>query len=154
MSPKLQVTAVWMTAAILLAQAVFPSLAFGCGCRHICSADSRSQEICCRTGATHSEPKEACPHCGPPAGAAEPGGEFLRDSVCRCGDSAPLIPAEQMIPESSKSTFKHFFDLIVGNDISWTTKVALASTPAPPPMPLSEDPTHNDKQALLCVWLT
>lgn len=59
-----------------------------------------------------------------------------------------------MIPESSKSTFKHFFDLIVGNDISWTTKVALASTPAPPPMPLSEDPTHNDKQALLCVWLT
>jgi hypothetical protein len=160
MFPRLQVIAVWMTAATLLTQAVHPGLIFGCGCQAFGSCGFADQEACCccsddkQLENTRSDTEVCCHHCKPPADSDKPHDGFQLNSVCHCGDFAPVVLVEPMVPRSSELTLQYWLDLIVGNTPCPTLEVSPTPTLALPSILLSGGVSHNCRQALLSVWLT
>lgn len=152
MFPQLQVTAVWMTAIMLFVQSVCPGLVMGCGCQQAGSSCSMDQAACC-CGSGEAEGSTHCPHCNPPAEPNESEDGFRQHSVCHCGDFAPVEPVSQSVPEATTS-LEHLLTLIVCTNLGVTTILPEAASPTPPPVPSSEELTHNYKQVVLCVWLT
>lgn len=155
-STNLQVTTVWMTAAMLFAQAVCPDIGFGCGCQRIDSSTcSLTQKGCCCSKESESSPQSECPHCSPPAESQERDNEFQQDSICHCGDGVPLEPVQQRIPDSSESSLKLLVDQIVNNNNAClATTIIPAPTAASPAVPLSQEHEQPSKQSVLCIWLT
>lgn len=155
MFPKLQVSLVWMSAVMLIAHPVCPILTLGCDCQQsVCSLCSKDQGTCCCSNALANYDSATCSHCHPPAASKESeAGGPQRNSLCHCCDSAPANRAPQNIPDPA-SSLKNLVDLIICTHLGVVSPCVDAPALMPPPVPSSEELTHNYKQVVLCVWLT
>lgn len=153
MFAAIQATTIWLTTAMLLAQAIYPGLALNCGCQHSISSSCVSKTTgingCCYSKPEDEAPS-ACSHCQ----ASSPADEATRQgrSVCHCGDHAPSQPALPNAPDSPSSI--DLVDWICGSTTCLTTASMLPSAPVHAQVPSSESLVPHFKQVLLCVWLT
>lgn len=149
---RLHDISVLLTVAMLLTQAVCPSLGFACGCS-VTGESFVTQATCCCCSQAASMPSE-CSHCASPSEQNVPADDSRHDSACYCGDSAPIEPIAPAAPESSETTLKTL-SLIACINVCKNEAVVLSqTTPARPSVLSSEELTHNYRQVVLCVWLT
>lgn len=149
-----QVTSVWLTTAMLFVQTVCPGLTVGCSCKQTMTSCCSNQETCCFGSREFSTSSlGSCPHCNRSSESDEPECGFQQDSVCHCGDFIPVESPSQVVPETT-SSLEHLLALIVCTNCGVTTILIEAPAPIPPPVPSSEELTHNYTQIVLCVWLT
>lgn len=153
MRPAIRATSVWLTTAMLLAQAVCPGLLFACGCnrsgRLSCFANRGGVSVhtCCTSAESDSSP--ACLHCGVGSHADR---SASGQAVCHCGDYAPSQLALPGVPGSQHLT--SLFDWIGAGTTCSTTALALPAPPVHAQVPSSQFLVPHFKQILHCVWLT
>ncbi|MBR9801975.1 hypothetical protein GYB59_09860 [bacterium] len=148
-----QFIAIWMTVAMLLAQAVSPALAGGCGCQHAVAACSGGADCCCAEKASPVS-EASCPHCNPAEARGENAEGVSSHSWCDCGHFSPQHPAKQKLPETSESGLKHLLGLMAAIEDGLTSAVVTPAAPIPQVVSSSEELTPHFRQIVLCVWLT
>ena len=142
-----------MTVAMLLAQAVSPALAWGCGCEQSVSACSGGADCCCAEKASPVA-ESRCPHCNPAETTRENADGVRSHSLCNCGHFSPQHPAEQKLPDTSETGLKHLLGLMAAIENGLTSAVVTPAAPIPQVVSSSEKLTPHFRQIVLCVWLT
>lgn len=149
----LQATTVWLTTAMLLAQAMCPGLVGGCGCQQsnasCCSTDAKESDACC-CASSEEDTSQGCPQCQAASGNSEPA--VQGESVCHCGRQAPAEPTMPGIPESPNPSI--LLDWIAGNFVCFTAAPLLSPAPVHSQVLSSEALILHFKQVVHCVWLT
>lgn len=148
-----QATSVWLSAAMLLAQTVCPSLALGCGCRQAnpasCCTASKQSSSCCSGQTKAKQASAGCPHCDKSSHDGESG--WQHESVCHCGDHAPPEPPVPQVPNSSE-----VFELLNGMNGVTACGVVTPVFPIAPvrsQVPSSKALLRNYTQVVYCVWV-
>lgn len=149
----IQVTSVWLTTAMLFVQAVCPGLAGDCGCQPgnaFCGSTNVTESNICRCSSSAGDASLGCPHCQRASGKPEP--TMQSESVCHCGDQAPVEPTMPGVPESPSSSV--LLDWIGGSIACFTTAPLLSPAPVHSQVPSSMVLIPHFKQVVHCVWLT
>lgn len=153
MSPVVRAATASITAAVLLAQAVFPGLVLGTSCPQSfspsCSVESSKASGCC-CSQSESDSSSVQSHCQQPSHHDQTQRYDL--PVCHCGNSYPAQPVCPSAPESS--IVSSLTDRGCGDTSCLTTASVVSSAAKQGQVASRELLVPHFKQILQCVWLT
>jgi hypothetical protein len=97
---------IWLTAAMLVVQAVMPVNALGCGCDHHRPTleEPLSGASCCCSATSHSAVRakpQGCPHCHSASSHSKPSAE--REPACHCAEQVPVHSETAFVADSLKT---------------------------------------------------